>query len=327
MKHRKLFAMVFALLLSVSLAGCGDDKDKKPNTPSDKPIETTKVAAKVNIDYLEKAEKKDLSNATTFIKPEVANSPYLTKLLVTTDKKITDIQFIEVEMGDATGEKIAYFTKKVIYEQDEMSKEKPLIFGTEFPGFTPTLLMTYKDEVGGKKIFSIGMSGEDNAIIVKPALLADTKADQPETKPTDQTKPKPSTKPSNVANADMRFVTSEEVAAMSNAVVYTDTNVTNQAYAVPMMLKSSQAIKNLTVYDITVSADANGNSTFLLNSTLYTLPELGANQPFIYNAEYPGVVPARLISYTLANGEQHSFMLSMSGKDGSLVSVPASLNN
>ena len=85
-------------------------------------------------------------------------------------------------------------------------------------------------------------------------------------------------------------------------------------YALRMLFRAYGVLTN-----ITFSALSYGDSGTVPVGDVYTLAKLTPEKPLVITASFPGDLSAYGISYTDADGNRHNCMLSISGRNGSLV--------
>ena len=86
------------------------------------------------------------------------------------------------------------------------------------------------------------------------------------------------------------------------------------AYAVRMLFRAYGVLT-----DIMFSALSYGDTGMVPVGDAYTLAKLTPEKPLVVTASFPGDLSTYGISYTDADGKRHSHMLSVSGRNGSLV--------
>lgn len=310
MKKNKISYIAIVLLLIFSLMGCqktaGPDPDPKPDDVAEEAL------ANVTIEYL--PEDEDITNYISFTNPQYEGSEYLTSLKITTDQKISNLKFRAVEEGHEENGVRLFFIDHTIYELDQLTPEKPLAFMTVFPNFMPTLTLTYTDTDQKEKSVSICMSGDDSSLVIRPAGFEDGPMPKEED-------PK-STTPANVS---MSFLSEDTTTdKYPECYEFSDPVYNNKTYQNSILIVTDSPISKVKIIDAELGEETNGDlSGFHTKAEIYELPELTAEKPLIYNTEFPGDMPSRLISYVDATGEEKIFSLSMSGEDGSLVTTPA----
>ena len=293
MKKVRWISLFLVMIMLISVSACNKKEGPKK--------EDKKTEAKITVDYYEGDKKKD--EIISFTEPRYENSEFLTRLIITTDQTIKNVKIADVETGHVTDEITKFFIKDIVYELDELTPDKPLVFGTVFPNFMTNHVISYEDTTGKEKILSITMSGEDGELILSPAEFEDEKL-------------------SANANVVMSFIDKDTKLDYPGYYEYHDDVYNNPEYQMNVLITTDQPISDLKIYSAqmgTVTDDATG---FFVYEVLYELEDLYPDTPLLYVTEFPGDMPSRVVTYKDTNGEEKAFSLSMSGNDGSLVAAP-----
>ena len=300
MKHGRMMILFLMTMLVISLAGCkgGGTKNEDDNNEN----ETVKEADVV-IDFLEDNDTGKLEGWNEFTNPRYEGSEYLTAVLITTDAEIKDVKFMDVEMGDATGEVPEFFVNAIVQEEPVIDPDTPYVYWTEFPNFMPNLVISYLDPTGEEKVFSIAMSGEDSSIVVKPAALEEEE---------------------NIREANVTIdYLKEGVLDSYNAFEeYTDQIYGNDEYTISAIITTNTAIHDFKIMDAEVKTVDGENTGFAVHATLFECDSIEPDKPLVYKTQFPGTMPDRIFSYIDANGEEKVYSMSMSGEDESLILSP-----
>ena len=284
MKKLRFMLIVLMVIVATVLVSCKKDDIVTPDEGKVEP-------AKVTVDYYE----DDKDNVNEFIDTRYKDSEYLTKLEIKSDQDIKNIKLIEVEMGDMTNEKRNFFIKNVIYTQDELKANEVFVFGTVFPNFMPNLVLCYSDATDETSVYSITMSGKDNSIVTAPALLTSL--------------------------IDMQYLTEDITYDKEHAIQITDPKFTDSEYLVNLVIRSDTTIKDFKIFDATVDGEKDEMMVFKKNEAVYEVDQLTPKDTLIYATEFTGDVPNRVITFRDVMGNEKAYAISMSGKDGSLVST------
>ena len=300
MKKYKIINTMMVVFLALMMLGC-----QKQDNESEPKVEVK--PANVIIDYLQEDAAPDDYIEVTDSRYE--DSEYLVSLLITTDSRITDVRFDDVEMGTVTEESTKFFVNQEIYKTEELLPGKPLVLRTEFPNLMPNHTLTYTDTTGEVKTVSIAMSGEDSSIVVAPASFEDGPA------------------PVACANVFMSFISDDEMNDFQSYYQYTDAMYTDSEYMVNVIISTDTTVTDLKIMDAEIGTVTDDTTGFKNKGIIYELKELNPENPLLFRTEFPGDIPSRLVSYIDTDGEEKVYSLSMSGQDGSLVVIPAYIEN
>ena len=300
MKHKKIIALLLMTLMVISLAGCAEKKKEDKSKTSDEVKE-----ADVVIDFLEDNDTDKLEGWNEYTDPQYEGSEYLTAVLITTDAPIKNVQFMNVEMGDATGEIPEYRVNAIVHEEAEIKADTPYLYWTEFPNFMPNLVISYLDPTGEEKVFSIAMSGEDSSIVVDPAVIEDEDMAQ--------------------AHMTIDYLTDEMFNSLDAFEEYTDQIYGNDEHTIETLITTDIAIHDIKIMDGEVKETEEDHTEFAVHAILFECDSLEPDKPLVYKTQFPGTMPDRLISYIDADEEEKVFYMSMSGEDSSLNLSPAEI--
>lgn len=89
---------------------------------------------------------------------EYINNEDGARLIIWTDTVIKDFDFITVDHDD-TGGKLSFLPGDTLFSVDELSPEKPFVVKLLIPGSTPAYGISFVDENGVERYFSINLSG------------------------------------------------------------------------------------------------------------------------------------------------------------------------
>ncbi|MCL2756707.1 MAG: hypothetical protein FWD43_01335 [Coriobacteriia bacterium] len=99
---------------------------------------------------------------------------------------------------------------------------------------------------------------------------------------------------------------------------YTTANVPTAAGAVNILFTTTAHAKGFQFFKVTYE-EQGGDFVFVKGAVLYSTEELKPEKPLVIGMEFAGAIPSRGISYTDENGETKSFVVSISGNDGSVI--------
>ncbi|MDO5155088.1 MAG: hypothetical protein Q4D51_03895 [Eubacteriales bacterium] len=89
-----------------------------------------------------------------------------TKIVISTDKTVTEVKVLALQFEDADEEGNISFAKTQLYEQKQLTKERPLVIGVTFVGDIPNYGISYVDESGNTQTFAIQESGMDGSLML-----------------------------------------------------------------------------------------------------------------------------------------------------------------
>lgn len=124
------------------------------------------VKAIVSLDY---ATEELLSTANAFDEFVDANSEYQVKAVFTANIVVREFKYVELCYSDPASDNSAFrfYIDKVLYSADELSPEKPLVVTMLLDGAIPNRGISYMDESGTTRCFTISMSGQDDSLLLK----------------------------------------------------------------------------------------------------------------------------------------------------------------
>ncbi len=118
----------------------------------------------VNIDY---ADEEMLKIIGSYYEFDADDSEYATKAIFTSETSVTDLRLLSVEMDDMDEDgNISFHTNKVLYTVDELTSDKPLVVNLLISETIPNMGITYTDENGIEKYYTISMSGFDGSLLL-----------------------------------------------------------------------------------------------------------------------------------------------------------------
>lgn len=117
-------------------------------------------SANMTMEYYDKQiHQKD---CIFFENPRFLNSPYVEKILITTDQTVENLQLLDIKSEDG----IHFYINEILFESSEFNPDKPLLVQTEFTEYIPNLALSYMDTDNLQKNYLISVSGEDGSIIM-----------------------------------------------------------------------------------------------------------------------------------------------------------------
>jgi hypothetical protein len=123
------------------------------------------VKAIVSLDY---ATEELLSKAYAFDEFGDTNSEYQVKAVFTANIVVREFKYVELRYSDTPSDNDAFsfHIDKVLYSADELSPEKPLVVTMLLDGAIPNRGISYMDENGTTRCFTISMSGKDDSLLL-----------------------------------------------------------------------------------------------------------------------------------------------------------------
>lgn len=94
----------------------------------------------------------------------IDQSEYSTKIVFSTDDKLQDFKILSLFMEDVSDDGNVSYSINDIYSHGTLTFDRPLVVEMTFYGDTPSYGISYKDETGETKRFSISMSGYDGSL-------------------------------------------------------------------------------------------------------------------------------------------------------------------
>lgn len=159
---KKRFCVFFiTLAIILALGGCNTVKPEDSGTllPTSSPSETppsgdVEVLNNIQID---RATDELLNKYNSFHEYNIDEDG--DRLIISTDTVIKDFAFISVDYDD-TGDKISFLAGDKLFSVDELSPEKPFIVKLLIPGSVPTYGISFVDENGVERYYTINLSGK-----------------------------------------------------------------------------------------------------------------------------------------------------------------------
>lgn len=170
LKRAKTLLCWLAVLLLLLAGGCvaAMEPEADPanqSAPGSEPATSVTDGVYVSADY---ATEELLSRPGTFDEYVADDdSEYLVKLVFTAHTTVKDFRFLAIQAEEAA-EAAGFHLKvdSVLYSQDELSPDKPLVVGMVFVGTFPTRGISFVDENGTTRYYAVNMSGKDGSIVL-----------------------------------------------------------------------------------------------------------------------------------------------------------------
>ncbi|MBK5262792.1 MAG: hypothetical protein JJE17_09525 [Peptostreptococcaceae bacterium] len=134
----------------------------------------TATAMELYYDYLEQTKAPVSADYTTdellnqyasFDEFVQIQDEYSQRILIMVSTPVSDFKFSRINFDESNGG-VNYIEDEVLYSQNELNPEKPLVVWVSFPGTLPQRGISFVDESGKERRFVINMSGEDGAILL-----------------------------------------------------------------------------------------------------------------------------------------------------------------
>jgi hypothetical protein len=78
--------------------------------------------------------------------------------MIRTDAEVRDFAFITVRL-DGSGDKLSYLAGDTLFSVDKLSPEEPFVLELLIPGSMPAYGITFVDENGAERYYTIHQSG------------------------------------------------------------------------------------------------------------------------------------------------------------------------
>ena len=132
--------------------------------------------------------------------------------------------------------------------------------------------------------------------------------------------------PIEEANVSIYYVSDEELDSLSEYSAVVDPafdNEENKPYLRNVIVKTDAAITGVKILDCETGMCTEDSTEMIVKDVAYDYGDLDENTPLIIQTTFPGSASVRGLSYIDTTGNEKVFILSESGKDGSLVVTPA----
>lgn len=112
-------------------------------------------------------EKDLLKKYTNYESYTLSKDEPVVKILILTDRTITDVELLELSLEDLDAEGEAAYDKKVLHTVDKVTKDRPLLVKLTFYGAIPHWGISYKDADGKRKTCLLTVSGKDGSLLLE----------------------------------------------------------------------------------------------------------------------------------------------------------------
>lgn len=177
MNRKKGFVLGTVCTIALLFAACGGESDITPSsTPSPVPTQeaaepTPTVKVELNADY---ATEELLSNPDSYQEFVDSTSEYQLKVVFTANTAVREFKYLELgldEENQSEGD-FHFIVVKELYTTEELSQEKSLVIAMVLEGLIPNRGISYLDENGTTKYFTIGTSGEDGSVLLSEITIS-----------------------------------------------------------------------------------------------------------------------------------------------------------
>ncbi len=165
--------LLIALVITLGIGGCNSAEQPSPDkveaqlspaaeqsfrtqTETSTPVPSEFVESTLGNFHVALATDKLLDKYDSFY--EYINDEDGARLIIWTDTEIKDFSFISIK-NDDTGNKLSYFAGDALFSVDEFPPEKPFVVKLRIPGTVPAYGISFVDENGAKKYYTIQLSG------------------------------------------------------------------------------------------------------------------------------------------------------------------------
>ena len=112
-------------------------------------------------------EKDLLKKYTNYESYTLSRDEPVVKILILTDRTITDVELLELSLEDLDAEGEAAYGKKVLHTVDKVTKNRPLLVKLTFYGAIPHWGISYKDADGTRRTCLLTVSGKDGSLLLE----------------------------------------------------------------------------------------------------------------------------------------------------------------
>jgi len=126
------------------------------------PTDTAHSAeAIVTADY---ANDAFLADTNSYDEVIIDLSEAQTRIVFTANATVKDFKYLEILLTDCIDDKCFFDIVEELYSTDSLRPERPLVIGMEFIGSIPNRGISFMDETGTIRYFSINQSGRDGSV-------------------------------------------------------------------------------------------------------------------------------------------------------------------
>ncbi|MBQ7682196.1 MAG: hypothetical protein IJT31_08320 [Oscillibacter sp.] len=99
---------------------------------------------------------------------------YEVGIIFSASRTLRDFKVLSISLEDVDEDGMPVFSVLELYTQDTLTPERPLFVQTSFPGDMPTNGISYLDDDGTTRYFSVSESGFDGSLILSEFARSDT---------------------------------------------------------------------------------------------------------------------------------------------------------
>jgi len=125
--------------------------------------DTTNLLNAIRVDY---ASDELLANPGTYDEVIIDASDPLAKVVFTANITVEDFKYLEILLTDCVGDMCSFDIVEELYSINELRPERPLVIGMVFMGSIPNRGISFVDETGTTRYFSINQSGRDGSLFL-----------------------------------------------------------------------------------------------------------------------------------------------------------------
>lgn len=121
------------------------------------------VEAIITVDY---ASDELLANTNSYDEVIIDLSEAQTRIVFTISNTVKDFKYLEILLTDCVDDKCFFDIVEELYSINELRPERPLVIDMEFIGSIPNRGISFVDETGIRRYFSINQSGKDGSVFL-----------------------------------------------------------------------------------------------------------------------------------------------------------------
>ena len=144
-----------------------DDKDTDEDADKEDADDNEAVLSAHYVGGTIRDEKDLLKKYTNYESYTLSRDEPVVKILILTDRTITDVELLELSLEDLDAEGEAAYGKKVLHNVDKVTKDRPLLVKLTFYGAIPHWGISYKDADGKRKTCLLTVSGKDGSLLLE----------------------------------------------------------------------------------------------------------------------------------------------------------------
>ncbi len=155
---KRVCVLFIALVITLGIAGCNNAEQPLPDQAETPPTTAPSefVESTLGSFHIALATDELLNKYDSFY--EYINDKNGARLIIWTDIEVKDFSFISIK-NDNTGSELSYFAGDTLFSVDEFSPEKPFVVNLLIPGTVPAYGISFVDENGVEKYYTIQLSG------------------------------------------------------------------------------------------------------------------------------------------------------------------------